>query len=226
MYFKHRSDFEANQSSTSDFVHSRVHTRPAREIPLKLGQTLYHQGDPVEMLYEVVRGVVRLAHMMPNGQRRVMAFGYPGDIIGFPQDGLHRCICEVIAPGSVIPHRREALESASADPELRQRLLDAALTEIGVMQDHFLMLGCRSALEKMASFLVALMQRFGASKDGQAIIQLPMCRSDIADYLGLTTETVSRMISLLRASRVITLESAQTIVVLKPVVLCGMSEGE
>jgi CRP-like cAMP-binding protein len=193
---------------------------------VKDGQTLFHQGDPSGLLYEVTRGVARLERVLPTGRRQVMSFGYAGDIVGFPQDGLHRSTCKMITPGTVVSHHVAAVDGPLADPDLRQRLFDAALTEIGVLHDHFQILGCCSAMERTAGFLVRLMDRVGVAKANQTVVHLPMCRSDIADYLGLSTETVSRMISQLRALQVIRLTDPQTVIVQDAERLSQLAEGE
>jgi CRP-like cAMP-binding protein len=204
----------------------RTHNRHVREIALKSGHTLFHQGDTADQLYEVVRGVVRLERVLLNGRRQVMSFGYAGDIVGFPHDGLHNSTCMMITPGIVISHRVDALENTSSDSDLHRRVFEAALAEIGVLHDHFQALGCCSAMERVAGFLSQLVDRIGVDAHGQTVVHLPMCRSDIADYLGLSTETISRMVSQLRAMHVISLTDVQTVIVQNATKLSMLAEGE
>ena len=196
------------------------------ETRLKARSYLYHEGDQVEWVYQVTSGVVRLARLLADGRRQVIAFGYPGDIVGFPSQGAHHTNCEALTETTLQPYRRACLESGECDPELHRSLLQAALREISAMQDHFMMLGRKSATEKVASFLSVLAERVGEDLGGYKLFKLPMSRSDIADFLGLTTETVSRTFTQLRKSKIIAIENIHTIVILRPTAVFGLSLGE
>ncbi|UWR21836.1 helix-turn-helix domain-containing protein [Sulfitobacter sp. S190] len=180
---------------------------------LKSGACLYFEGDEVVWLYQVTSGVLRLSRMLADGRRQVIAFGYPGDVLGFPSDGLHHADCEALTDAVLQPVRRAHLETGDGDPALHTALLQAALREISAMQDHFMMLGRKSASEKLASFLCVLAERVGEQRGTCKQITLPMSRSDIADFLGLTTETVSRTFTQLRKSRIIAIENNNTIII-------------
>ena len=199
---------------------------PTRPILLKAGKCLYFEGDEVERLYQVISGVVRLTRMLEDGRRQVIAFGYPGDIVGFPADGRHHTDCDALVDTRLRAYRRSALDHGDGDPELHMALLRAALNEISAMQDHVMMLGRKSASEKVASFLNVLTTRYGEDVGPHRQIDLPMCRSDIADFLGLTTETVSRAFTALRKTGVIALDGAQRIKVLDPCALRDLSLGQ
>ena len=192
---------------------------------LKAGSYLYFEGDQVDWLYQVKSGVLRLTRLLEDGRRQVIAFGYPGDIVGFPSGGLHHTDCEVLVDTQLQPYRRTHLENGEGDPELHQQLLQAALREISAMQDHFMMLGRKSAVEKVASFLCVLTNRVGEDLGNYTQVDLPMRRADIADFLGLTTETVSRTLTQMRKSRIIAIENIRTIIVLRPTALLGLSLG-
>ncbi len=196
------------------------------ETRLKPGNFLYFEGDEVAWLYQVTSGVVRLSRLLADGRRQVIAFGYPGDIIGFPKDGLHHTDCESLTAARLQPFRRSHLENGEGDPQLHHALLQAALREISAMQDHFMMLGRKSATEKLASFLCVLMERVGEDLGAYRQFTLPMSRSDIADFLGLTTETVSRTFTQLRKSKVIAIDNNHTIIVQKPTALVSLSLGD
>ncbi|MCF2870394.1 helix-turn-helix domain-containing protein [Octadecabacter sp. G9-8] len=192
---------------------------------MKPGAYLYFEGDDVEWLYQVSSGVLRLTRLLANGRRQVIAFGYPGDIVGFAADGLHHTDCEALTDVCLHPIRRSHLESGDGDPALHLALLKAALCEISAMQDHFMMLGRKSATEKLASFLCVLSERVGQDLGPNRQINLPMCRSDIADFLGLTTETISRTFTQLRKSRIIEIDNIYTIIIQRPTALLRLSEG-
>jgi CRP-like cAMP-binding protein len=188
------------------------------------GAHVFREGDPASHIYEVQSGILRLTRVLENGRRQVIAFALTGDIVGFPNGNLHHTDCDAIGPCEVILHRREALEKGEGNPETHRRLLGAALREIAAMQDHFMMLARKSATEKVASFLMVLSERIGIRRGGVSVIELKMKRADIADFLGLTIETVSRTFTQLRSSGIISLPSAQSIVVLDPNRLAQASE--
>ena len=192
---------------------SRKHAVP---LSLKRNAYLYYEGDEVKRLYQVVTGVVRLTRLLEDGRRQVIAFGYPGDIIGFPADGRHHTDCDALVNTTLHSFSRSALESGDGDPELHEALLRAALKEISAMQDHFMMLGRKTAAEKVASFLSVITERYGNELGVYRQITLPMARSDIADFLGLTTETVSRTFTMLRKKGIIALEGVHTVIVMDP----------
>lgn len=190
------------------------------------GTHLFREGEEARAVYEVVTGVLRLTRVTEDGRRQVIAFGYPGDIVGFPSDGEYHTDGDALCPTTLITYMRSALEIGAGNAELHRRLLQAALREISAMQDHFMMLGCKSASEKLASFLCTLSDRFGCPLGQFIQFTLPMSRSDIADFLGLTTETISRSFTQLRKSGVIALDNIHTVIVLKPDVLLALAEGE
>ncbi len=177
------------------------------------GTHFFREGDKASHVYEVKSGVLRLTRVLKNGRRQVIAFGLPGDIIGFPNGDQHHTDCDVIATAEIVAHRRQNLEDGEGDPETHQRLLRAALREISAMQDHFMMLARKSAMEKVASFLIVLSHRTGTPVGNYTTFSLPMSRADIADFLGLTIETISRSLSILRKHGTITLETPQIVLV-------------
>lgn len=199
-----------------------------RQIPrdIKPETYLFREGDAATHLYRIVSGVFRLTRSMENGRRQMIAFGYPGDIIGFPAGPKHTTDCESLGSAQVVPYRRALLEDGGGDPVLHRQLLQATLSEINAMQEHFMMLGRKSAGERIASFLCVLADRVGEPLGTFTQVALPMSRADIADFLGLTTETVSRSLTLLRKSKVIAIDRIHTVVVLKPEALLEMALGD
>lgn len=177
------------------------------------GRHLFHEGDEAEHVYEVERGMLRLERVMENGRRQIVAFALPGDVVGFPEGHVHHTDCDAISDCVVLAHRRSALEKCNPNPELHRRLTRAALHEICAMQDHFMMLSSKSAAEKIASFLVTLTDRTGVLRADGIHVNIPMRRVDIADFLGLTTETVCRTFTHFRKSGLIMLETAQKAIV-------------
>ncbi|MBE0414000.1 helix-turn-helix domain-containing protein [Yoonia sp.] len=189
------------------------------------GKHLFHEGQTARNIYEVVKGVLRLTRVMADGRRQVIAFGYPGDVVGFHSDDEYHTDCDALLSTTVIVHSRSALESPAGNSALHTKLLQAALHEISAMQDHFLMLGRKSAAERVASFLLTLQERVGMPLGQFTQFDLPMSRSDIADFLGMTTETVCRTLTRLRKLNIIALDRVHTVVILKPEALIKEAEG-
>ena len=192
---------------------------------LAAGTNLFCEGDKSDHVYEVLEGVLRSSKVLFDGRRQIISFGYPGDILGISHDSLYHSDCEAISEVKVRVHHRNA---STADyeraPEFFNLILKHAAAEMNNMQEHFMMLGRKSALEKVASFMVVLMERVGKT-DGQITrFDLPMSRSDIADFLGLTIETVSRTVTILRKKGVIELPKPHEIAVLKSAGLRSLAE--
>ncbi|UOA33636.1 Transcriptional activatory protein AadR (plasmid) [Sulfitobacter sp. DSM 110093] len=189
-----------------------------------VGTHLFREGDIANNIYEITSGVFRLTRVLGNGRRQVIAFGLPGDIIGFPNGISHHSDCEAIQSAEVVAHRRTALDPLEGDDAAHQRLLHAALREISAMQDHFMMLARKSATEKVASFLINLAERVGTPIGTYTACSLPMSRADIADFLGLRIETVSRTFTRLRKEDIIALDTSQIVLVKNMGALVSASE--
>ena len=196
------------------------------EAHLKPGGYLFYEGDDMEFLYQVTSGVLRLTRLLADGRRQVIAFGYPGDIIGFSSNGIHHTDCKALTDVRLQPFRRSALERGEGDRILHAAFLQAALREISSMQDHFMVLGRKSASEKLASFLCMLDERVGADLGAYRSVTLPMNRADIADFLALTTETVSRTFTQLRKSKIIAVNNNHTVIIQRPTALKGLARGD
>jgi CRP/FNR family transcriptional regulator len=204
-------------------IETFAQSKRTRQLPA--GTYLYYEADTVTQLFQIETGVVRLTRVLEDGRRQVIAFGYPGDIVGFPAQGLHHTDCDALTETVLTPISRKVLDDSDQDPELHGQLVAAALREISAMQDHFMMLGRRSAPEKVACFLRVLLERIADKGREPPVIDLPMTRGDIADFLGLTTETVSRCLSALRKSGVVTMRGVNRIAVLDQAALCLRAEG-
>ena len=223
MYISNATDFDTSAVPVRSNPLAGRSVKPVPTRELRASQNLFREGDEVRQIYEVTRGVLRLTKVLEDGRRQVIAFGYPGDIVGFPQDGLYHAECDAISTAEVVAYNVSDLESGDRNPELHRRLVQAALKEIGAMQDHFMMLGRKSAREKTASFLSVLMERTGISMGAYTHFEFPMNRADIADFLGLTVETVSRTLTMLRKSNLIALENSKSVVVLDQEALHDMA---
>lgn len=190
-------------------------------------ETVFYEGDESAYVYEVLEGVVCCYRLLSDGRRQVLAFSFPGDLIGLVQSETHGFNAEALKAARIrrIP-RNTLLQTAMERPEIGRKLLEFATSELAVMQDRFVMLGRKSALEKVASFLLA-MARSHLEKQCEPIsFDLPMKRVDIADYLGLTFETVSRAFTKLRRMQAIELPQTQKVVLLDVALLKDLAENE
>ena len=171
-------------------------------------QELYGEGDPATLFYKVVSGVVRTCKFLGDGRRQVDAFYVAGEVFGIESGDTHRLSAEAVCNCTLIAYRRRSLDSLSGRNEtVARHLFQFALQNAARAQDHALLLGHRSALEKLATFLL-----HGARQSAhQATVTLEMSRQDIADYLGLTIETVSRTLSKLEKDGVIKMTAARSI---------------
>ncbi len=167
-------------------------------------EEIYAQDDVVELLYRVVRGVVRTSRFTADGRRQVGAFYYPGDQFGLEPGPDHRFGAEALEDCEILVVRRSAVRAAAGDAELDRAILEAQRLEMERLQDHVVMLGRKSARERVASFLMSIAQRGG---DDHA--DLAMGRQDMADYLGLTIETVSRMLTQLQGDAIVEFPSTR-----------------
>lgn len=165
---------------------------------------IYAQDDAVELLYRVVRGVVRTSRVTADGRRQVGAFYYAGDLFGLEPGPDHRFGAEALADCEILVVRRSAVRAAAGDAELDRAILEAQRLEMERLQDHVVMLGRKSARERVASFLMSIAER---SDDDHA--DLAMGRQDMADYLGLTIETVSRMLTQLQGEAIVEFPSSR-----------------
>lgn len=178
----------------------------SRTTEFDRGEIVFEEGDEAGSIYNLTEGAIRLYKLLPNGRRQIVGFSFPGDMLGLANHGTYTCSAEAIVPTRVCRFPRAKLMVLLDEFDtLKTRLLDIAADELSQAQDQMLLLGRKSPVEKLASFLLRLANekaRIGASPDE---LDLEMGRADIADYLGLTIETVSRTFTKLKTDGVITL---------------------
>ena len=173
-------------------------TFPARAV-------LFNQESPVRHVFTIVHGVVRLYKLLPDGRRQIVGFALPGDFLGLAlSDGYGFC-ADAVTPVSACRFSRDHFaEFADHHPTMLRRLHDMATHELALAQQQMVLLGRRDAEEKIASFLLALQQRWARITHKVSVtIDLPMGRQDIADFLGLTIETVSRTLNRMARDRLL-----------------------
>jgi CRP/FNR family nitrogen fixation transcriptional regulator len=165
------------------------------EFTYRRGNEIYGEQEPAEYVYQVKSGTVRSYKLLSDGRRQIGAFHVPGDIFGLENGDVHRFTTEAVVDTTVRLIRRESLDAvAENDGTLAKNLLFMTTTILRRAEDHMLLLGRKTSMERVAAFLIEMDRRLAAT----GMLALPMTRRDIADYLGLTLETVSRSLSYLR----------------------------
>jgi len=156
------------------------------------GTEIYGQAEPAEYIYQVVNGAVRSHKLLSDGRRQIGAFHLSGDIFGLENGAAHRFTAEAIVDTTVRLIKRTSLEHvAEADALVTLDLLNMTTSNLQHAEEHVLLLGRKTSLERVAAFLLEMDRRLTVA----GVLALPMNRRDIADYLGLTLETVSRALS-------------------------------
>lgn len=164
------------------------------------GTEIYGEAEPADYVYQIVDGAVRSYKLLSDGRRQIGAFHLIGDVFGLENGDVHRFTAEAIVDTTVRLVRRINLEHvAEEDIVVARNLLSMTTTNLRHAEDHMLLLGRKTSLERVAAFLIEMDRRLTAA----GVIALPMCRRDIADYLGLTLETVSRALSYLNEKRIL-----------------------
>jgi len=168
-------------------------------VELTAGEPLFDEGEEAGNVYNVTSGTVKVYKLLPDGRRQVTGFLFPGDFVGLAKQETYAFSAEAVTPCLLCRFPRHKLEDLMQRmPKIEQRLLNIASNELVAAQEQMLLLGRKTAREKIASFLLMLSKR--ARQRGQADdpVMVPMSRTDIGDYLGLTTETVSRTFTQLK----------------------------
>ena len=171
-------------------------------------RAIYEEGDQARFFYKVIRGMVRTCRFLSDGRRQIDAFHVEGDVFGFEAGSHYRLTAEAVSECQVTAYRRCGLDGTGPqDDRLARQFFTHAMTCLARSQEHSLLLGRGTAAQKIATFLLEMADR--GLRD--TLIDLPMSRQDIADYLGLTIETVSRTLSHLERDAVISLPSARRV---------------
>jgi CRP/FNR family transcriptional regulator, nitrogen fixation regulation protein len=177
-------------------------------MPFARNAEIYGENEPADYLYKVIGGAVRSYKVLNDGRRQIGAFYLPGDIFGLEAGERHLSSAEAIVDCKVLVIKRSALVAlAGRDNEVACRLWAVAATELQRAQQHILLL-IKTAQERVAGFLLEM----AARNAGTGEVELPMSRQDIADYLGLTIETVSRTLTQMENTGTIAMPSSRHIV--------------
>src|SRR5215467_2322470 len=169
-------------------------TAVGSKLRVAQNQTIFSEGEPADHAYKIVSGVVRLCKHLPDGRRQIAQFLFPGDYLSFIKLGDHSFSAEAVVDVVLLSIPQSQIELlCQKNPELRNKLFSMLSARVRDIQNHLTMVGRQTAKERVAAFLLLLFERTGTKS-----IELAMGRQDIADYLSLTMETVSRILSLFK----------------------------
>jgi CRP/FNR family nitrogen fixation transcriptional regulator len=172
-------------------------------------EEIFGEGEKADYIYQVISGSVRTLRSLRDGRRQIDEFHFAGDYFGIEAGDLHRVTAEAMIPTTLRLVRRGALsQQASRHEDVALALYKLTVEGLRRSQDHVVMLGRKSARERVVALLADLADRTGADVE----LDVPMSRQDMADYLGLTIETVSRTLTQLQSDGVIAMPSSRHIV--------------
>ena len=200
-------------------------------LTVQPGHSFIQEGDPAEHFFNVTAGTAKLFKLLPDGRRQITGFAATGYFLGLAVSSSYAFSAEALDPVRICRFSRTKLRGLLDDfPALEKKLLEVASNELVVAQEQMLLLGRKTARERLASFLIAranmLPHCAGHTQNGtRETIRLPMARSDIADYLGLTIETISRTLSRFKAEQLIEIPNNAEITVLKHETLDDIATG-
>jgi len=182
---------------------------PCFTMKFARNEEIFAEEEEADFVYQVLSGAVRDVRILSDGRRQIGAFHLAGDVFGLDCGERHRYCAEAVVDCEIALVRRSALDKAAdADGSAARKLWSLTSRDLRRLQDHMLLLGRKSALERVASFLIGMADR---NPEDDAV-DLPMSRSDIADYLGLTIETVSRTLTQLERDHAISMSGSRHIV--------------
>jgi CRP/FNR family transcriptional regulator len=187
------------------------------------GQHLFHQGDDDRNIYKIESGLVRLYHILSDGRRQIISLRFAGDVLGFEAAAERQYSAEAITPVRVRSlDENSTYRRLRDEPALAPQLVSLLSQELENARNQIAVLNRRSAIEKLAAFILELHRRQGECGS----VEIPLSRTDIADFLGLTIETVSRNLTKLRTRRIIELPRIHSLVIIDLERLEALADGE
>ncbi|MDO8840489.1 MAG: helix-turn-helix domain-containing protein [Parvibaculum sp.] len=190
-------------------------------------ETIFNDGDCATFSYRVVSGAVRLCKLFSDGRRQIADFCLPNDYFGFAWTDEYALTAEAVSDVVLVRYPRKQIERLEqVSSSLREHLTALLHRNLSSAQSHILMLGRQTVRERVASFLLLMLKRQGCEGCDGDRLDLPMGRQDIADYLGLTIETVCRALSDLKRAGVVAAPTARAIVVENAAALRAMATGK
>ena len=178
------------------------------------GTAMFWEADPAKDVFELVSGVLRIYRILGDGRRVITGFLYPGDLVGVSLRDRYLYTAEAVTEVRVRRFARKRFdEEVVRFPELRPELFNCVCDEMAAAQDQMVLLARKTAEERVCSFLLRIVRRLNAHGNGAPVIELPMTRLDIADYLGLTIETVSRAMTKMARAKVVVAQGRHSLLI-------------
>lgn len=197
---------------TANRAPQREPALPSSHRTFERGEEIFAEGEACNVFYKVISGTVRTGKLLADGRRQIDGFHFAGDVFGLEGGTVHRFTAEAVDKVTVAVFRRGSFGGlVRTDPAFGEQIMASMLSSLDRAHDHMVLLGRKTALEKMASFLVDIADR---RADGDRA-ELAMQRTDIADHLGLTIETVSRTLTQMVKEGLIRLANAGRTVILR-----------
>ncbi|MDE8350003.1 MAG: helix-turn-helix domain-containing protein [Acidocella sp.] len=199
-----------------------VLAKAAQRMTISPGKVFIEEGDPANYFYNINEGMVRVFKALPDGRRHITGFMGAGQFLGLAISGHCAFSAEAMEEVHLCRFSRATLNQVFADfPALERRLLNIAAHELTVAHEQMLLLARKSAVERVSSYLLNLVMQLDACAEGKLpssklILKLPISRADLADYLGLTIETVSRSFAQLKRNGLIEFSNAHAVTLLNP----------
>ncbi|MBB4265630.1 Crp/Fnr family transcriptional regulator [Roseospira visakhapatnamensis] len=188
--------------------------------------TMFREGDDGTAVYVLIAGAVKVYKLMPDGRRQITGFFFRGDMFGFCLETAYAYTAETISPVLACRLPMTLLRTLSQTaPEVQHRIMLRMIGKLATFHDHVLLLGRKTARERVASFLLSLSDRACRRGEPPSPLVLPMGRADIADHIGLTVETVSRAMTRLKRDGLLDLPSPGLVVLRRPKALRGIADG-
>jgi CRP-like cAMP-binding protein len=202
--------------------------RPSRHLDLAERSTIMEEGDRARSVYFILEGAVMLSKLLPDGRRQIIELLGPGDVFGLTTSGSHDCSADTLSPARIVVYDRLTLDGS---PALQLLVAERMKAQLCALHDHAVLLGRKSAVERVATFLMRLVSGRGgagclgpaAGRDDKAQIRIALTRQEIADYLGLTLETVSRAFSQLKRTGALAYDKHDQVTVCSVCGLCRLT---
>lgn len=195
-------------------------------VSLPARSVIFREGDSAVRVFSLISGIAKLTRLLPDGKQQVVGFRFPGDVIGYTTRRDYPFDAELLTQGQLCRLERPRLDKLlSRYPQMERRLLDLCVQELSATQEQLVTVGRRPAEARVAAFLLSLLEAKRRRGKAERVLDMPMTRADIADFLGLTLETVSRSFTAFRKRGWVREPEHQKVELLDLAALSGLAEG-